>query len=169
MSAAEIRPFDDIDGEGFARLAEAARGEGHRFLDRMANDWHAGTNRFAKPGECVLGAWVGATLAGVIGRNIDPHSADPTVGRLRHLYVRPDFRGSGIGASLVKAALAGAEAHFRLIRVRMGPGNERAAAMYLALGFSRLAGDPFATHMLSLRPDASPPTSDPIRILPPGG
>jgi GNAT superfamily N-acetyltransferase len=157
MSEAMIRPFDEIDGEGFAALAEAARAEGHRFLDRMANDWHAGINRFARPGECVLGAWVEETLAGVVGRSIDPHSTDPTVGRLRHLYVRPDFRGSGLGAALAKAALAGAEAHFRLIRVRMAAGNEAAAAMYLALGFSRLTGDPFATHMLALRPDAAPP------------
>lgn len=155
MSAPDIRPFDDIDGAGFAALAEAARAEGHRFLDRMANDWHAGTNRFDRPGECVLGAWVDGTLAGVVGRTIDPHGNDPTVGRLRHLYVRPDMRGRALGPALARAALAGAAAHFRLIRVRMAAGNEAAAGMYLGLGFSRITGDPFATHVLPLRQAAA--------------
>lgn len=152
-----IAPFADIDGAGFAALAEDARAEGHRFLDRMAADWHAGTNRFAKPGEAVFGAWAASAggaevLAGVVGRNIDPHSSDPTVARLRHLHVRSDMRGRGIGAALARAALAGAERHFRLIRVRMGADNAAAAGMYLALGFARVTGDPFATHVLVLAP-----------------
>ncbi|WP_144184906.1 GNAT family N-acetyltransferase [Elioraea rosea] len=151
MSGAVIRPFDDIDGAGFTALAEDARQEGHRFLDRMAADWHAGTNRFDRPGEMVIGAWVGETLAGVLGRGIDPHSQDPSVGRLRHLYVRRDMRGRGIGAALARHALADAAQHFRLIRVRMGPDNPGAAAMYNALGFTRVTGNPFATHALPLR------------------
>lgn len=157
MSGVEIRPFSEIDGAGFAALAEVARAEGHHFLDRMANDWHAGITRFDRPGECALAAWSGETLAGVVCRGIDPHGTDPTVGRLRHLYVRPDCRGRGIGLALARAALAGAEGHFRLIRVRMAAGNEAAAAMYLGLGFSRVTGDPFATHMLALRPAAQAP------------
>lgn len=152
MTGVEIRPFDDIDGPGFAALAADARAEGHRFLDRMAADWHAGINRFDRPGELVVGAWVGETLAGVVGRGIDPHSTDPTVGRLRHLYVRSDMRGRGIGAMLARRALEGAERHFRLIRVRMGAENAAAATMYLSLGFVRVTGDPFATHGLVLRP-----------------
>jgi GNAT superfamily N-acetyltransferase len=152
VTAAVIRPFDDIDGAGFAALAADARAEGHRFLDRMAAEWHAGTNRFDRPGERVVGAWVGETLAGIVGRNIDPHGADPTVGRFRHLYVRRDMRGRGVGAALARAALDGADHHFRLIRVRMGAENAAAAGMYLALGFARVTGDPFATHMLVLRP-----------------
>ncbi len=151
MTGAVLRPFDDIDGPGFAALAADAREEGHRFLDRMAADWQAGTNRFDRPGEMVIGAWVGDTLAGVLGRNIDPHSQDPTVGRLRHLYVRRDMRGRGIGAVLARHALADAAAHFRLIRVRMGADNPGAAAMYNALGFTRVTGDPFATHVLEFR------------------
>jgi hypothetical protein len=55
---------------------------------------------------------------------------------------------------LARAALAGAEEHFRLIRVRLGPDHAAAAAMYLALGFVPIAGDPFATHALALRPGA---------------
>ncbi len=145
-----ITPFTKIDGAGFAALADDARAEGHRFLDRMAAEWHGGTNRFDRPGELVVGAWQGETLAGLVGRNIDPHSQDPRVGRLRHLYVRSDMRGRGIGLALARHALAGAEAHFRLIRVRMGPDNPAAAAMYLRLGFTRITGEPFATHVLEL-------------------
>jgi GNAT superfamily N-acetyltransferase len=157
VTAAEIRPFDDIDGEAFAALAADARAEGHRFLERMAAEWQAGTNRFDRPGELVLGAWVGGSLAGLIARGIDPHATDPEVGRLRHLYVRRDRRGSGIGLSLARAALEGAERHFRLIRVRLGAEHAAAAAMYLALGFARVCGDPFATHALALRPSAPAP------------
>ena len=154
MSGLRIAPFDAIDGAGFAALAADARAQGHHFLDRMAADWHAGTTRFDRPGELVLGATEGETLAGVVARSIDPHASDPTVGRLRHLYVRSDMRGRGVGAALVRAALEGAERHFRVIRVRMGADNEAAAAMYLAVGFARVTGDPFATHLLVLAPPA---------------
>jgi GNAT superfamily N-acetyltransferase len=158
VSGIAILPFDAIDGGDFATLADDARREGYRFLDRMSAEWHAGTNRFDGPGEMVVGAWesgIGQSrvLAGIVGRNIDPHSQDPTVGRLRHLYVRSDHRGRGIGAALARHALADAGQHFRLIRVRMGADNGGAAAMYNALGFARVTGDPFATHMLVLRPD----------------
>lgn len=159
MSGLEIRPFAEIDSGNFAALADDAHREGHRFLDRMAAEWHGGTNRFDRPGELVVGAWDAGVLAGIVGRNIDPHSQDPTVGRLRHLYVRSDCRGRGIGAALARHALSGAAVHFRLIRVRMGADNGAAAAMYNALGFSRVTGDPFATHALVLGGSAMPPSA----------
>jgi ribosomal protein S18 acetylase RimI-like enzyme len=154
VSSVEIRPFTEIDSGNFAALSDDAHREGHRFLDRMAAEWHAGTNRFDRPGELVVGAWEGGVLAGIVGRNIDPHSQDATVGRLRHLYVRRDCRGRGIGPALARHALADAAQHFRLIRVRMGADNGAAAAMYNALGFARVTGDPFATHALVLSPSA---------------
>lgn len=150
MSDATIRPFDGIEDAAFTALADDARAEGHRFLDRMRAEWQSGTNRFDRPGELVAGAWLEGTLAGIVGRNIDPHSHDPRVGRLRHLYVRRDMRGRGIGAALVRAALADAGVHFSAIRVRMGADHGAAAALYNTLGFARVAGDPFATHALTL-------------------
>ncbi len=135
-------------GAGMTPLVLEAEGQGHRFMRRLCEDWASGANRFARPGELLLGAWVGERLVAVGGLNIDPYASADTVGRLRHVYVLDAVRRSGIGTLIVQRVIAEAKPRFSLLRLRtMTAGG---AAFYDRLGFQR-AGDPFATHVIDLR------------------
>lgn len=61
------------------------------------------------------------------------------VGWLEELYVRPDWRGRGVGSALLEATIARAqELHWRGLELEVVVGHERAAALYLRHGFMAL-------------------------------
>jgi GNAT superfamily N-acetyltransferase len=137
-----------LSADALAPLVSESEGEGWRFVRRLADEWAAGTNRFDKPGEALFAAWVDGALVGVCGLNADPYTTDPTVGRVRRLYVLPGLRGRGVGSRLVQAVIQSARARFQSLRVR----TESAAAgrLYEHLGFVPAAGAPDCTHTLVL-------------------
>ena len=124
-------------------LIEESRGEGFRFLERLQAEFQDGSNRFDAPGETLLGAWDDDRLIAAGGLNRDPYAPEPRVGRLRHLYVSPAFRRSGVGRALVEALVHAAEPHFDLLRLRTD--TPAAARLYERLGFTP-AVSPYATH-----------------------
>ena len=132
---------------GVALLRAEASSEGFRFVDRLIDDWKANINRFELPGERLLGAFSGSDLVGICGLNRDPYSGQDAVCRLRHLYVRRNFRRAGIGSTLVQQLLNEGSASFRLVRIRTD--SEEAAAFYLRLGFVPVT-DKTASHIKTL-------------------
>jgi GNAT superfamily N-acetyltransferase len=122
--------------------------EGHQMLRRLDENWRAGTNTFSQAGELLLGAVSGPILVGICGRNIDPYADDPRAGRARHLYVRKDHRGRGIGRLLVQAVIRDAGLSFDRLNVRA---PREAFRFYESLGFVRVDDDPHATHRLCTR------------------
>src|SRR4051794_12601002 len=91
---------------GFDDLAAAATAEGHPFLARLAAEWASGHNRFDRPGERLIAVRDGGALAAIGGLNRDPLLDDPTVARLRHVYVHPGWRRRRIGALLTRELIA---------------------------------------------------------------
>ena len=128
-------------------LAGASSAEGHHFVSRALDEWTAGENRFDRPGEGLLLAVVGGIVVGMAGVNIDPYLDDPTVGRLRHLYVVSTHRRQGVGSALVDRCLALARRSFTVLRLRTNDGH--AAAFYAALGFETTS-ETDATHVMML-------------------
>jgi len=90
---------------GIEHLAAAARLEGFRMVDRLIREWDDGTNRFNSPGEALFGAYAGKRLVGVAGLT----RQNETIGRVRRLYIDPDFRRSGLGTALLVQVLGFAE------------------------------------------------------------
>jgi len=133
--------------QGFAELLDESRRSGYRMLARFEEGWSSGTNRFDQPGEMMLGAFTEAKLIGAGGRSIDPYDRDPTVGRLRHVYVAQNSRGLGIGHMLIAQVLADAADHFTQMNVR-APVD--AFGFYEHLGFARVVGRETVTHSLRL-------------------
>jgi len=121
-----------------------AAAEGFLFLDRLVEDWISGGNRFDKTGECLLGVAMGDDLVGVGGLNRDPYDPTGSMGRIRHVYVAPDYRRHGIGRVLLHALLAEAAPHYTIVRLRTD--SRDAAAFYAGLGFVPVASET-ATHM----------------------
>ncbi|WOF75382.1 GNAT family N-acetyltransferase [Parvibaculaceae bacterium PLY_AMNH_Bact1] len=132
---------------GFPKLEAAATAEGHAFLKRMQDDWEAGTNRFSRPGEYVVGISLGDELVAIGGLNKDPYAIEATTGRLRHLYVSTDHRRCGVGRGLVDTLLSQAGSYYHRIRLRTD--SAEAAAFYESYGFQPTR-EPDATHSLRL-------------------
>ncbi|MGG5889534.1 GNAT family N-acetyltransferase [Falsiroseomonas sp. HC035] len=130
--------------DGFEDLAADATAAGHRMLDVLREDWHAGTLRFDGWGEALFAAHVGQALVGVCGLTRDPYLSKDRVGRVRRLYVRRAARRAGAGRALVEAVAAQAlGCGYPRLRVRA---PVSAFAFYEACGFLRAVGEPAATH-----------------------
>lgn len=128
---------------GFETLVQESAAAGFPALVRLRAAWRADTNRFAGPGEGLWAAESGATLVGICGLNVDPYLQNPTVGRVRRLYVTPSVRRHGVGRSLVEAVIAQAGGRFCRLRVRTT--DRGAARFYEALGFTAAEGADAAT------------------------
>ncbi len=85
----------------FDQLRAESVAEGHRFLDRLANDWASGIMRFGRPGEMLLAAFsVDDMLVGVGGITADPEISGAL--RMRRFYIRSAFRRRGIGRAIAE-------------------------------------------------------------------
>jgi GNAT superfamily N-acetyltransferase len=122
--------------------------EGLRFLGRLQPEYASGQARFDAEGETFLGAFADAALIGVGGLTRDVYGAEPHTGRLRHLYVRRDWRRRGIGRVLVAELELRARAHFTALVLRTD--TTAAAQFYRALGYEQIAVPSTATHRRAL-------------------
>lgn len=129
--------FTSLD-EDFDELLNASVEEGHGFLKRFKEKWELGENRFDKEGEMHVVAVEGERPVGICGLNRDPYCDDPKIGRVRHLFVHPDFRGLTIGSILVNEIIDEAKEHFDILRLRTN--DEGASEFYKKLGFEPFDG-----------------------------
>lgn len=136
----------DLDLAALQRLLDASSAEGFRFLVRFCEEWTSGENRFDAAGEALFLAFANDQLAGICGLNRDPYSLDARVGRVRRLYVLPEYRRCGVGGTLLDAVIAHARGFFDLLRVR----TEVAGSLYISRGFRCIDCEPDATHVLEL-------------------
>jgi GNAT superfamily N-acetyltransferase len=116
-------------------------------LDRFADHWRNGSNRFDQPGEIILGAYIDRELIGICGRNRDPFDPHPRAGRVRHLYVAVAHRRTVVAHALIDAIVDGAAEWFDYLNTNCPP---EAAPFYERLGFMPIAADRI-THRLDLR------------------
>lgn len=128
-------------------LAESEQA-GSRMVRRLVEEWASGANRFDRPGEALFAARIDGRLVGVCGLNVDPYSAEPRLGRVRHLYVLSAYRRRGVGRQLVAEVIAAAQGRFD--HLRLSTGNPVAARFYERLGF-RSAEAAHCTHVLDVK------------------
>jgi len=119
-------------------LETEAKREGYAFVERTIDDWHNGNNKFSAPGENLWGLVLGTDLIGMGGLNRDPYTAMPDIGRVRHLYIRPQYRRHGYATMLMLKIISDARQHFAALRLFTD--NPAAAVFYETLGFQRTDG-----------------------------
>jgi GNAT superfamily N-acetyltransferase len=140
----EIREERELPS-GITRLVEIGLEEGLAFTGRFVAEWKSGRNRFDRPGEVSLFAYLEGSLVGFGGLNRDPYQDRPSVGRVRHVYVEPAARGRGVGTALVRELVRRAAPAFATLRLA----TREAAPFYEQLGFARVS-EHKATHRMSL-------------------
>jgi GNAT superfamily N-acetyltransferase len=123
------RVVDELPS-GFDRLRGEARSEGHRHLERLADEWNTRAMRFDRGGEALFAARLDGSLAGIGGPTIDP--AIPGALRMRRFYVAKSFRRTGIGRTLARNLLTHARSLHRLVTVNAAVGSE---SFWESLGF----------------------------------
>lgn len=129
-------------------LAEAAEAEKFLAIERLVANWDSGTNRFNRDGEVFFTARTHGKLIGCCGLNIDPYVTDPRIGRVRHLYVLPEHRRSGVATQLLRHIVATAYGVFDTLRLRSHLAE--AGHFYRSIGFVESSSDTH-THLLNLR------------------
>jgi GNAT superfamily N-acetyltransferase len=143
----ELIEITDVTIGALLSLVGESKREGYHFLQRTLDDWESGANKFDRPGEKLWGLFIGKELIGVGGLNIDPYSLAPTVGRVRHLYVREARRREGYATLLMHKIMAEARTHFTVLRLFTD--NAGAAAFYEKLDFAQ-TGEYKASHFIRL-------------------
>lgn len=92
---------------------------------------------YAPPsGRLLLGMYEGA-IAGCVAL----HALEPAIGEMKRLYLRPAFRGKGLGQVMVDAIVAQARAiGYRRLRLdTIEPLMKNAVGMYRRMGFREIA------------------------------
>ena len=143
-----IERISDLAAGQVAALVAESETQGSRFVRRLAEDWASGANRFDRPGEALFVARDDRRVVGVGGLNLDPYAAEPTVGRVRHLYVLTAYRRLGIGRRIVEEIIEAARGRFE--RLRLSTSNPEAARLYERLGFHPRADDVHCTHAMEM-------------------
>ena len=116
--------------QDFDDLRRDAVSEQYRFVERLHENWSSGAMRFDGRGEVLLMAAAAGTCAGLGGLTADPCVPDAL--RLRRFYVRPQFRGLGLGRELAVRLLGHARNHAP--RVTVNAGTAEAAAFWERMG-----------------------------------
>lgn len=140
-----VTPVESVPGD-VGELLTASRIEGYDFVERFVDECETGSNRFDRPGEAFFEVRRVGLLVALGGLNRDPYLDDPSVGRIRRVYVHPDFRRRGVGQLLVSTLVDHARDHFRRVRLRVGP--PAAGGFYIRLGFSLTPAEEHSTHEL---------------------
>jgi GNAT superfamily N-acetyltransferase len=139
-----IRPLTCADLESVRELATIAAAEGFQFLGRLIIELENGWLQLGEPAEFFLCVVLDARLVAVGGVTPDPYVTDAQVGRLRHVYVHPDYRGMNLGRLLVRELESRAATAYPILRLRTD--TIRAARFYESLGY-RVTNSAHATHV----------------------
>ena len=92
--------------------------------------------KYSKPGGGIWLAVAGDDVAGCVALR----PLDENHGEIKRLFVRPRFRGFGLGRKLAEHVLkAAAERDFQHVRLDTLPSMEEAIALYRKLGFTEIA------------------------------
>ena len=91
--------------------------------------------QYAPPEGCLLVAMYGEKPAGCIGLRKINHG----ICEMKRLYVKPQFRGSGIGRVLAEAIIEEArQIKYARMRLDTVPSMEKARVLYVSLGFKKI-------------------------------
>lgn len=105
--------------------------------------------RLKSPLDCLLGAFDGDELAGIVGLAFEPREKARHKVTLFGMYVNAGHQRNGLGRRLVEAALEEArkQPRLKLIQLTVTAGNDAAFALYQRCGFIQYGLEPLAVRV----------------------
>jgi N-acetylglutamate synthase-like GNAT family acetyltransferase len=144
-----INRVDVLPEDIHSEVLEASIREGFSPIQWLIDHWQEGKNRFSLPGEALYEARINGHLVGVCGINQDPYADGRSrAGRIRRLYVLPEYRRNGVGRKLVLKAVEDAHSHFAEANLRTF--DQGSAKFFESIGFTGIEGDPNRTHRITI-------------------
>lgn len=147
MNKIKIIEVDRLEIQAISHLLESSQDEGFRHIDRLVNEYKSGVNTFSQEGEVLFVAVDCAEWIGICGLNQET-SINKKIGRIRRLYVEPQYRNKGIGKELIKAIINHGRPYFK--RLVLKTDNEKAYTFYKGLGFKETDGIENQSHYIDL-------------------
>ncbi|MBZ0291065.1 MAG: GNAT family N-acetyltransferase [Anaerolineae bacterium] len=147
-----IQIITQLTFEALQPLLVSSLDEGYTFIHKLWDEYQSGENTFSDNGAILLGGYEGDQLVGIGGVHVDPYLKIATIGRVRHVYVLPSYRRSGIGKKLVQALIDRTSHHFTVFTLRTM--TEHGQAFYKSLGFTDEPRFANATHWLAVKEDS---------------
>jgi len=147
MLKLRIRCVKNLLNQDIRELLDESKKEGFNLINRLINDFKSGKNKFNKKGERLVVCEVDEKIVGICGLNIDPINSKR--GRIRRLYVLPQYRNKGVGRKLVKELIDYSKKHFKSVSVNIGKLN--ISEFYEDLGFKKYNKEKRITHLLRIR------------------
>lgn len=134
MTSQIVRIAADLP-DGFTDLAGTARTEGYNFLDRLGARWKdSAYDRDRDAG--VFAVFCKDRPIAIGAQTHDEYDPSPDHRRLRHFYVHPDSRRSGVGRTLAAALIQEAFQRAPLLHLRAT--HALSTAFWDAMGFERV-------------------------------
>jgi molybdopterin/thiamine biosynthesis adenylyltransferase len=119
----------------FATLRAEAEAEAFMFLSRLSERWRPG-GYDADADASLHGVFDGDALAAIGAQTYDEYDPAPEHRRLRHVYVRPAYRRTGVGRALAQDLIQSA---FALApRLHLRATHDLSRAFWEAIGFVRV-------------------------------
>jgi GNAT superfamily N-acetyltransferase len=130
---------------GFADLRAAAEHEGYGFVRRLGERWD-GARYLDDALATVWGAVDGDAVIAIGAQTHDEYDPSPLHRRIRHFYVRPDWRRGGVGRAVAMKLIEDAHALAPLLHLRAT--HALSTAFWDRVGFERVLGREDRTHLL---------------------
>lgn len=144
-----IQKLQNFSADYFADIIAESANTSFMAIQRLADEWVSGANRFDRNGEALFVAKQDDCIIGVCGLNIDPYAASETTGRVRHLYIMLEHRRRGFGRALIGRVVD--EARLSFDRLHLRTHSNVADRFYRAIGFTPQYGNEYCTHTLKLK------------------
>ena len=145
LKKSKIRYIKNLLKEDIKELQKESKKEGYNIVNKLINDFKSGKNKFNKKREALIVCELDHKIVGICGLNIDPINSKR--GRVRRLYVLPQYRNKGIGRKLVKEIINYSRKHFKSISTNIG--KLTISKFYEELGFKKYDKEKVITHLLS--------------------
>lgn len=143
-----VRPVLSLTEEALQPILAASIIENYKFIQTLWDEYVSGKTRFDAGGAALYGVYMGGVLVAIGGIHRDPYLNRPDIGRIRHVYVMPEQRRTGVGRRLMATLISHSRENFAFLTLRTPTAH--ADAFYVSLGFSREPRFEQATHWLAL-------------------